>query len=54
MPRGVSLSSAGDKYSYMSQLDDIQTTLKPLKNREKLKYIFISIAGLAESNHLNT
>ena len=33
----------------MGYLVDIQTAPKPLKNREKLKYIFITILGLAES-----
>ena len=33
----------------MGRLDDIQTTRKPLKKRNKLKQIFMAILGLAES-----
>ena len=33
----------------MGRLDDYQTALKPDKNRKKLKYIFMTIVGLAES-----
>ena len=33
----------------MGCLDDIQTALDPLKKRKKMKYIFTTILGLAES-----
>ena len=33
----------------MGRLDDIQAALKPLKKSKKLKYIFMTILGLAES-----
>ena len=33
---------------YTVRLDDIQKALIPLKKSEKLKYIFMTISGLAE------
>ena len=33
----------------MGRFVDIQPALKPLKNRKKLKYIFMIILGLTES-----
>ena len=33
----------------MGRFVDIQPALKPLKNRKKLKHIFMKILGLAES-----
>ena len=33
----------------MGRLDDIQAALKPLKKSKKLKYIFMTILGQAES-----
>ena len=33
----------------MGRLDGIQTALKPLRNRKKLKYISMTILGRAES-----
>ena len=33
----------------MGRLDEIQTAQKPLKNWKKLKYIYMTILGIAES-----
>ena len=35
--------------SYIGLFDDIQTSLKPLKNRKKLEHLFLMILGLTES-----